>query len=139
MKKVSKYEKGSRSYVMSRIGPVDTLPELKVRRFLFKSGYRYRLHDPNLPGRPDIVLSRFRIVIFVNGCFWHAHNCRDMKLLPKTNTEFWNIKFAKNKERDERKINQLKELGWKVIIVWECETSDERLSKLVDEIKKSSC
>ena len=114
------HSKETRSYNMSRIKGKDTKPEMLVRKFLFANGYRYRLHDKNLPGKPDIVLPRYKTVIFVNGCFWHGHeNCRYF-VIPKTRTEWWKDKIGKNISNDIKNQTLLKEMGYKVIIVWEC-------------------
>jgi len=112
---------------MASVKTKDTLPELTVRRLLFNLGYRYRLHDPKLPGKPDIVLSRHKKVIFVNGCFWHGHyNCKRSKL-PKSNTPFWIKKINKNKERDQRNLQKLYDLNWSVLTLWECEVNNTRV------------
>jgi DNA mismatch endonuclease (patch repair protein) len=105
---------------MSRIGSADTKPEMLVRKFLFSKGFRFRLHSKNLPGKPDIVLKKYRAVIFVNGCFWHNHvGCRYAKI-PDSNRDYWLPKLQRNKERDEEERNALLALGWRVLIVWEC-------------------
>lgn len=105
---------------MSRIKSKNSKPELLVRRFLFAQGYRFRLHRKDLPGCPDIVLPKYKTAIFINGCFWHGHdNCKYFKL-PNTNRKFWESKISSNKIRDEISISSLKELGWKVIIIWQC-------------------
>jgi DNA mismatch endonuclease (patch repair protein) len=112
-----------RSSLMSRIKSADTRPELTIRRTLFRLGYRYRLHVRKLPGRPDIVFPGRNCVIFVHGCFWHRHCCgRAYK--PQTRPQFWKAKFAANISRDRRSIAELNALGWKVFVVWECETDD---------------
>ena len=111
-----------RSWNMSRIRGSNTTPERLVRALLHRMGYRYRLHQKNLPARPDIVMSSRRTVILVHGCYWHRHaGCR-FAYTPKTNREFWESKFQENVTRDERQRHQLHELGWTVITVWECET-----------------
>ncbi|CAN5612509.1 DNA mismatch endonuclease Vsr [soil metagenome] len=115
-----------RSWNMSRIKGRNTKPEMLVRSFLHCRGYRFRLHQKNLPGKPDIVLRKYKTVIFVNGCFWHRHeNCADATF-PKSKTEFWMNKFVQTVKRDERNREQLIALGWKVLIVWECEASNCR-------------
>ncbi len=120
------HSKEIRSYNMSRIKGKNTKPELLVRKFLFANGLRYRLYDKKLPGKPDIILPRFKTVIFVNGCFWHGHeNCKYF-VIPKTRTEFWTDKIEGNKKRDEKNITQLKNDGWNVIIVYECQLKKER-------------
>ena len=109
-----------RHYCMSRIGSKNTKPELIVRRFLHAHGLRYRLHVRRLPGTPDLVLPRYKTVILVNGCFWHGHDCSAYKL-PRTRTEFWEDKIARNRERDARKYLQLRAMNWHVIQIWECQ------------------
>ena len=119
---------------MSRIRGKETKPEIIVRKFLFSRGVRYRKNDRKLPGHPDIVFPKYHTVVFVNGCFWHGHeNCRYYRL-PKTNTVFWRNKIERNKERDSEIITRLESLGWKAIIVWECEikTKTEMESRLRD-------
>jgi len=119
------HEAKTRSYNMSRISGKDTKPEMIVRKFLHSNGFRYRLHEKNLPGKPDLVLPKYNSVIFVHGCFWHAHqDCKYFKI-PKTRTEWWKEKLYKNKERDERNVETLEDKGWNVIIVWECELKPE--------------
>ncbi|WP_412179948.1 very short patch repair endonuclease [Variovorax paradoxus] len=113
----------ARSRLMARIGGKGTKPELAVRSLLHRMGLRFRLHDRMLPGSPDIVLRRHRTVVFVHGCFWHRHGCR-MTTTPKTRKEFWQQKFDANVARDERSERKLEELGWRVLVVWECETRD---------------
>lgn len=115
------HSKETRSYNMSRIKSSNTKPEEIVRKYLFSQGFRYRKNDKRLPGTPDIVLPKYKTVIFVNGCFWHGHEGCRYFVVPKTNTEFWVNKIETNKQRDSRKINDLRALGWKVIIVWECQ------------------
>ena len=106
---------------MKRVKQRDTAPELFVRRLLFSKGYRYRLHNQKLPGRPDIVFPRRRKVIFVHGCFWHNHQGCRRSTLPKTRTAYWRDKIQKNRDRDAHVITTLQQLGWCVYIVWECE------------------
>lgn len=122
---------------MSRVKNKNTKPELVIRSLLHQLGYRFRLHQKNLPGTPDIVLPRFKAVIFVHGCLWHGHNCKRGKL-PKTNRKFWANKIIKNTQRDKDNIEALKENGWNVIIVWNCETSSyaklTHLAEKFDEI-----
>ncbi len=110
-----------RSFNMSRIHGKNTKPEELVRKYLFSKGFRYRKNDRRLPGKPDIVLPKYRTVIFVNGCFWHMHKGCKYFVWPKSNSEFWRDKILTNVERDNRQQNALAELGWKVIIIWECE------------------
>jgi len=113
-----------RSWNMSRIRGRDTAPELRVRSALHRAGLRFRLHRRDLPGTPDIVLPRFKTVIFVHGCFWHRHEGCKYAYMPKSRIEFWEEKFSRNVERDRRKILQLQQAGWRVEIIWECETTD---------------
>ena len=113
-----------RSWNMSRIRGRDTVPELVVRSVLHRLGYRFRLHDRNLPGRPDIVLTRFRTVVFVHGCFWHRHpRCR-FAYTPRSRVPFWLQKFQQNVERDTRFVRALRGEGWQVVTIWECQTRD---------------
>lgn len=130
-----------RRYNMQQIKGKDTKPEILLRKLLFAEGFRYRINDRKLPGKPDIVLKKYNTVIFVNGCFWHGHqNCRYF-VVPKTRTEFWTDKIKGNKERDHRNISLLKEAGWNVITVWECELKkimiDDTLNKVKEKIKES--
>ena len=121
-----------RSWNMSRIGSRDTKPELVVRSALHRMGYRFRLHRKDLPGTPDIVLPRHGTVIFVHGCFWHRHKGCSACYTPKTRIEFWKKKFRDNIKRDRRDTKLLRQQGWKVFVVWECETrSDGKLQKLI--------
>lgn len=108
-----------RSRMMSGIKGRDTKPELLLRRGLHKLGFRYRLHDRRLPGKPDLVFPRYRAVIFVNGCFWHGHSCHLFKW-PSTRPEFWNRKINRNRELDMQNLERLGEMGWRTAIVWEC-------------------
>ena len=110
--------------MMSGIRGKDTKPELEVRRFLHRLGFRYRIHDKRLPGHPDIVLPRYRTVVFVHGCFWHQHPGCKLAAKPGTNVEFWRDKLRGNVERDARSMQRLSELGWRSVTVWECETGD---------------
>ena len=113
--------KESRSYNMSRIAGKDTKPEELVRKYLFSKGFRYRKNVRKLPGTPDVVLPKYRTVIFVNGCFWHGHEGCKYFVWPKNNAEFWRQKIETNISRDRRKEAQLRDMGWNVMIVWECE------------------
>lgn len=123
---------------MSRISGSDTKPEVLVRKIVHGLGFRYRLHVRKLPGTPDIVLSRYKKVIFVHGCFWHGHeNCKRSKR-PSTNVEFWNRKIDRNIARDKKAYTELRKLGWKHLIIWECRTKKpQRLEKsLIQFLKK---
>lgn len=132
------HSKDVRSYNMSQIRSTNNKPEEIVRKYLFSKGFRYRKNDKRFPGKPDIVLPKHKTVIFVNGCFWHMHDCGRF-VWPASNEEYWRSKIMGNVERDRKNMSQLQELGWKVIIVWECElmkkNAQERLDKLVIEIK----
>lgn len=113
-----------RQRVMRRVRSKDTQPELLVRRYLHAAGFRFRLHDVHLPGSPDVVLPRYQTVVFVQGCFWHSHGVkclRKSREAPKTNSDFWRVKLAVNQARDQRAQQQLREQGWQVLLVWECE------------------
>lgn len=111
---------------MARIRKVDTTPELMVRRLAHKLGYRFRLHCRDLPGVPDLVFPGLRKVIFVHGCFWHRHTCRDGQKLPVSKPDYWGPKFARNVERDRQHLAAIEQLGWKVLVLWECELRHER-------------
>jgi DNA mismatch endonuclease (patch repair protein) len=111
-----------RSRVMSRIRSKDTLPERTVRSYLHANGFRFRLHSARLPGRPDLVLARYRLAVFVHGCFWHGHRgCKKGRHRPESNQIFWNTKIAKNVRRDQKARRGLARLGWDVVTVWECQ------------------
>lgn len=130
------HSKTVRSYNMSRIKGKNTTPEKIVRSYLFSRGLRYRLHDKNLPGKPDIVLRKFKSVVFVHGCFWHLHdNCR-YAVMPKTRTEWWREKLLRNKERDIHHLEQLRTMKWKVYIVWECELKKQK-EKTLENLYRS--
>jgi DNA mismatch endonuclease (patch repair protein) len=122
------YSKETRSYIMSQVKSKNTTPELLVRKFLFSKGIRYRLHKRDLPGKPDVVICKYKTVIFINGCFWHGHEgCRYYKT-PKTNTEFWIKKINKNITNDNINVRVLQDMGWKVLTVWGCEIKPKYLS-----------
>lgn len=120
---------------MSCIKGKNTKPEEIVRKYLFSQGFRYRKNDKRLPGTPDIVLPKHKTVIFVNGCFWHGHQGCRYFVVPKTNTEFWMNKIDTNRIRDQKKMSELETMGWKVIVIWECELKpgkqDDTLGKIV--------
>lgn len=123
---------------MSRITAGNTKPELVVRSLLHRTGYRFRLHDKNLPGKPDIVLKKYRTVVFVHGCFWHQHPGCKRATKPKSNTAYWLPKLEKNQTRFEEIRQELEEAGWQVIVVWECETRNSKLLfDSIDEKLKS--
>ena len=128
------HTKKQRSFNMSRIKGKDTKPEMLVRKFLHANGYRYKLHDKKLPGKPDIVLPKYRKVIFVHGCFWHGHaNCKYFTV-PKTRTEWWTDKINRNKANDEKAVMALRKAGWKVIAVWECSLKPVKVEKTLAAI-----
>lgn len=126
---------------MANIPGKDTKPEETVRKYLFSKGFRYRKNVSDLPGKPDIVLPKYNTVIFVNGCFWHAHEGCKWFVPPKTNTEFWERKFNYNRTRDKNNADKLLAMGWRVLVVWECEIRHFdpaiRLEALEDEIRKA--
>jgi DNA mismatch endonuclease (patch repair protein) len=122
----------SRSYNMSRIHSKDTKPELLVRKYLWSRGYHYRKNDKRLSGKPDIVLKKYAVVIFINGCFWHGH---DHITYPKTNAEFWRKKIERNKQRDEENKQRLKDMGWNVMTIWECQLKKDVRDKTLREIE----
>ncbi|MBS5112731.1 MAG: DNA mismatch endonuclease Vsr [Coprobacillus cateniformis] len=132
--------KNTRSYNMSKIKSKDTSVELKVRRYLYHHGFRYRKNVNLLPGTPDIVLDKYRVVIFVNGCFWHHHyNCK-YAVYPKTRTEFWYKKMQKNIDNDIKNYQLLEQMDYRVIIIWECEINeafDDRMKYLIHEIENN--
>ena len=118
------FTKEKRSRIMSRIPSKSTKPEMIVRKALYSMGFRYRLHISKLPGCPDIVISKNKKVIFVHGCFWHGHDICKRSKRPETNTEFWNKKLEKNKKRDKEVLEELKCLGWDVLVIWQCQTKN---------------
>lgn len=130
--------KDVRHYNMSHIRSKNSKPEEIVRKYLFANGFRYRKNVRKLPGCPDIVLKKYKTVVFVNGCFWHKHDCGRF-VWPASNVEYWHTKIKRNIERDHQSYQKLNELGWKIIVVWECElkkdTREETLEKLCSQIK----
>ena len=133
-----RHTKQQRSFNMSKIRSTDTKPEIKLRKALFAKGFRYSLHNKKLPGKPDIVLRKYKTVIQVNGCFWHGHEGCKYFVIPKTRTEFWTDKINATLVRDKINNQKLTDLGWKVITVWECELKpknfEETLKKTMEEI-----
>ena len=127
-----------RSWNMSRIKSKNTSIEVRVRKHLFANGFRYRNNVKNLPGKPDIVLKKYKTVIFIHGCFWHRHeNCKDATT-PKTRTEFWNEKFQKNIDNDRKNAELLSKAGWHIITIWECEINkyfDETMCRVINDLK----
>ena len=131
------HTKAIRSYNMSRIKGKDTKPEMLVRKFLFSQGLRYRLHDKKLPGKPDIILPKYKTVIFVHGCFWHRHEGCKYYVVPKTRTEWWLNKIGGNVKKDADSVATLRQLGWKVIIVWECELKPGKVEDTLQNLMKT--
>ncbi len=133
-----KFSKETRSYIMSRIRGKDTKPEILVRKYLFARGLRFRKNDKRYPGRPDVVLPKYKTAVFVHGCFWHLHEGCKYAKMPKSNVEYWEEKLYKNRERDARNQEELKAMGWTVLTVWECELKkdnrEETLEILYDKI-----
>lgn len=133
------WTKEKRSEVMSKIKGKNTKPEMILRSQLFRQGFRFRVHQKDLPGKPDIVLPKYQTAIFVHGCFWHYHkDCREGRI-PSTNSKFWKEKLEKNIAKDEKHIEALKLAGWNVIVVWECEIEKNielTLERLIIEIKQ---
>ena len=121
------FTKEQRSECMAHIRSKDTGPEIAVRKTLYGLGFRYRLHRKDLPGNPDIVLPKKKIAVFVNGCFWHQHEGCKKKSSPKSNTNYWTEKLKKNIDRQKRDIKSLENMGWKVCLIWECETKNDNL------------
>ncbi len=119
---------------MAAIHSSSTKPELKLRRALWSLGFRYRINEKDLPGKPDIVLPKYRTVVFVHGCFWHGHKGCKYYTVPKTNTEFWTAKVTRNQQRDQEVWRQLEAKGWAVIIVWECELKKYRFEDTVNSV-----
>ena len=117
--------KAKRSWAMSRVGARDTVPEIKVRRAAHSVGLRFRLHRKDLPGKPDLVFPRLHAVVFVHGCFWHRHEGCPASKMPKSNTRYWKRKFLRNVTRDKEVEGALRSKGWRVVVIWECETRDE--------------
>lgn len=130
------HSKEIRSFNMSRIRGKNTKPEEVVAKYLFSQGFRYRRNVRNLPGTPDIVMKKYKTVIFVNGCFWHAHEGCKYFVLPDNNKKFWEEKFFRNRERDFEKKIQLEKLGWKVITIWECELKKDKIEETLENLKQ---
>ena len=123
----------ARSRNMGKIKQKDSKPEMLLRSVLHRAGYRFRKNVKHLPGKPDIVLPKYRTVIFVHGCFWHRHNCKRGRSVPTARREFWEAKFARNVERDRENVEQLEAAGWRVITVWEC--SLKKLTEVPEEVR----
>ena len=132
------HSKEVRSMNMSHIRSKNSKPEELVRKYLFSKGFRYRKNVKTLPGCPDIVLPRYKTVIFVNGCFWHKHDCPRF-VWPSTNEEYWRPKIMGNVERDKRNLAELQQLGWTVLTVWECELKKKVIDVTLDQLEKRLC
>ena len=131
---MDKLTKEQRHRCMSHIRSKATKPELLVRRWLWSHGYRYRLNVKSVPGKPDIVMRRYRTAIFVNGCFWHGHEgCRQF-VMPKTNTAFWRAKIDRNRERDQQNYNLLMLAGWQVIVIWACNLTEKKIENTMQQV-----
>ena len=129
--------KKQRSFNMSQIRSKNTSPEITVRSLVHRMGYRYGLHRSDLPGHPDIVLVKYKKIVFVHGCFWHMHRCRFGRVIPATRTNFWQNKRRGNVSRDKRNSQKLKTMGWKILIVWECQMKDaEKLTRRLQAFLK---
>jgi DNA mismatch endonuclease (patch repair protein) len=123
-----------RHHNMVSIRSANTKPEILVRKYLWKEGFRYRLNNPRLPGHPDLVLRKYRTCIFVNGCFWHGHEVCKYFRMPKTNVDFWTKKINRNKERDKQEQQQLAKMGWHCITIWECELKSPNRDKTLESL-----
>lgn len=127
------FDKETRSWVMSRVPSKNTSPEMKVRKALHTAGFRYRLHSDKLPGRPDIVLPKYKFAIFVNGCFWHGHGCR-RSTLPQANRDYWEAKICRTVGRDQTNRLLIVQAGWEPVIIWECDLGSE-IQHLIDRLR----
>ena len=123
-----------RSRCMAAVRGKDTKPEMRLRSELHAMGYRYRLHNASLPGKPDLVFAGRRAAIFVHGCFWHRHDCKAGRSLPATRVEFWVNKLSTNRERDRANVRHLRHLGWRVLIVWECQLKGRDATRLLRKV-----
>jgi len=128
------HSKETRSYNMSRIRGKNTKPEMIVRKFLFSKGYRYRLHDKNLPGKPDIILPKYKTVIFIHGCFWHGHEGCRYYVIPKTRTDWWVEKINRNKEKDEESRDKLTRADWRILTIFECELKGKKQEETLNNL-----
>lgn len=131
---VDKFSKHKRSEIMSHIKSKNTKPEITVRKIIYSLGYRYRLHRKDLPGKPDLAFIKKKKVIFINGCFWHGHSGCKKSALPDTNYEFWNDKIKNNVNRDTRNYKLLKDMGWKYLVIWQCEIKNDNLENIKSNI-----
>lgn len=131
---VDVHNKETRSFNMSRIRSKDTGPEILVRKFLFRKGFRYKLYDRTLPGKPDLVFPKYKTVIFIHGCFWHGHEGCKYFVVPKTRRKWWLEKIDRNRELDAENFRKLKHLGWKVLIIFECKLKSKKTGKTLDNL-----
>jgi DNA mismatch endonuclease (patch repair protein) len=135
---VDKFDKTKRSSIMTQVKSENTTPELVVRKLLFSMGYRYRLHRKDLPGKPDIIMPKYKLVVFIHGCFWHGCPvCRHAQIRPIDNAGYWNKKLDRNKERDNKNKRELENNGWNVLIIWECETKKKNRETLINTIQET--
>jgi len=131
---VDKFSKHKRSEIMSHIKSKNTKPEITVRKIIYSLGYRYRLHRKDLPGKPDLAFIKKKKVIFINGCFWHGHSGCKKSALPDTNYEFWNNKIKNNVNRDTLNYQRLKDMGWKYLVIWQCELKNDKPENIKSKI-----
>ncbi len=131
---VDRVSKETRSYNMSRIRSKDTTPEILVRSYLFSKGLRFRKNDKRYPGSPDVVLPKYKTIVFVHGCFWHLHKGCKYATMPKSNVDFWKKKLYTNRERDNRNQKELESMGWKVLTVWECELKKDKREQTLEDL-----
>lgn len=135
MKMPDVFDPEKRREIMQSVKTKNTAPEIKLRSLLHRNGFRFRVNRRDLPGKPDIVLPKYKAVIFVHGCFWHGHDCRRGQR-PQTNIDFWNQKINKNIDRDKNEISLLEKLGWRVWVVWECEIKKKNEEVLLTRLKE---
>jgi DNA mismatch endonuclease (patch repair protein) len=129
------FDKKKRSEIMSKVHSANTTPEIRVRKLIHGMGCRFRLQRRNLPGNPDITLPKYKAVIFVHGCFWHGcPTCRRAKIRPATNVEYWKKKLDRTLERDKNNIALLEQMGWRVLVIWECETKKGNVTSLIQKL-----
>lgn len=131
---VDTFSKETRSYVMSRIKCKDTKPEIIVRSYLFSRCLRFRKNDKRYPGSPDIVLPKYKTIVFVHGCFWHLHEGCKYARIPKSNVDYWEKKLYRNRERDKHNQKELEKMGWNVITVWECELKKDKVEQTLEDL-----
>jgi len=134
------FDPQKRSEIMAKVHSANTAPEIRIRKLLHSMGYRFRLQRRDLPGNPDIVLPKYKTVIFVHGCFWHGcPTCRHAKIRPTANAEYWNKKLDRTMDRDKSNKASLEHIGWQVLVIWECETRNKHLHELKERIIKALC